>query len=180
VMWTLCAIQLLFFSVLMAIPVHLPSYALDLGMAREASALILSVMAAGSVVGRLLVGVLVDRIGGRGGISLTLATLLISMIGFAWVSAPAPLFAIVAVYGMAHGALFVVISPSVAGWFGMRAHGSIFGTILFCGTIGGAIGPIAAGRVYDVTGSYQIAFVGLSVAVALALGLARTLPGRRG
>ena len=82
----------------------------------------------------------------------------------------------VAVYGFAHGALFVVVSPTAAEYFGMRAHGAIFGTILFFGTLGGSVGPILTGLTFDALGSYQPAFITLALAAALGLGLARTLP----
>ncbi|MCD4717833.1 MAG: MFS transporter, partial [Desulfobacterales bacterium] len=42
------------------------------------------------------------------------------------------------------------------------SHGVLFGIILFCGTIGGAIGPLLAGRIFDLTGSYQILFLVLT------------------
>jgi hypothetical protein len=47
--------------------------------------------------------------------------------------------------------------------FGTGAHGLLFGIILFCGTLGGAVGPLLAGRTYDVTESYQMVFLMLSV-----------------
>ena len=78
----------------------------------------------------------------------------------------------------AAGGLFTVVSPTVAEMFGMRAHGAIFGVVLFCGTIGGAIGPVVAGRIFDVTGGYDLAFGGLAVLVSLCLLLGLTLPGR--
>ena len=71
-----------------------------------------------------------------------------------------PLFAAVAVYGFAHGGLFTVVSPTVAELFGTRAHGAIFGGIVFFGTLGAAFGPVLAGRIFDVTGSYEYAFTG--------------------
>jgi len=47
----------------------------------------------------------------------------------------------------------------------------LFGIVVFCGTVGGSVGPIMAGRIFDVTGSYQIAFLVLTVVVALGLAL---------
>ncbi len=50
--------------------------------------------------------------------------------------------------------------------FGLRSHGAIIGVVAFSGTIGGAIGPVLAGRIFDITGSYQMAFL-ISAAIAL-------------
>ena len=66
------------------------------------------------------------------------------------------LFALV--YGFAHGGFFTLASPLIASLFGTKAHGAIFGMVYFVGNIGGAIGPLLAGYIFDVTLSYQIAF----------------------
>ena len=89
------------------------------------------------------------------------------------------LFAAVAVYGFAHGGLFTVVAPTVAEYFGTRAHGAIFGGIVFFGTLGAAVGPAMAGWIFDVTGSYDYAFTGLAVMGALGLALVISLPSRR-
>ena len=60
----------------------------------------------------------------------------------------------------------------------MKAHGAIFGAVLFFGTIGGSVGPILAGAVFDYTGSYAPAFFALSAMAATGLALAISLPRR--
>ena len=57
-------------------------------------------------------------------------------------------------------------------------HGKIFGTVLFFGSIGGSIGPIVVGRVFDVTGSYQNAFISLGCLILLALSLSVILKAK--
>ena len=84
----------------------------------------------------------------------------------------------VAIYGFGHGGFFTVTSPVVANLFGTKAHGKIFGTILFFGSIGGSIGPIVVGRVFDVTGSYQSAFITLGCLILIALSLSIFLKTR--
>jgi len=66
------------------------------------------------------------------------------------------LFAVI--YGIAHGGYFTTMSPIVAEFFGLNAHGVLFGIVAFSGTIGGAIGPILAGYIFDVTAGYDLAF----------------------
>ena len=74
------------------------------------------------------------------------------------------------------GGLFTVVAPTVAEYFGTRAVGAIFGGIVFFGTVGGAIGPILAGRVFDDTGTYLAAFLTLASMAALGLLLVLSLP----
>jgi len=136
----------------------------------------LSVLGGSSVVGRLFIGALADWIGGKNAYALALGGLMASLACYAWIAAPEHLIAATALYGLAHGALFVVVSPTVARVFGMAAHGAIFGTVVFFGTIGGAIGPTLAGWVFDTWGSYTPAFLTLAAAAGLALVLALTLP----
>jgi MFS family permease len=57
-------------------------------------------------------------------------------------------------YGLAHGGFFTSFSPIIAEFFGIKSHGSLFGITMFSGTFGGALGPVMAGYVFDVTGAY--------------------------
>lgn len=172
----LCLIQFLFFSTLTSVPLHLAPHGMDMGLTTERAAMLLSVMGGASIAGRLVVGALIDKIGCRNALSLCLLTLVAGLLCFAATASPALLYAVTALYGFTHGALFVVVSPTVAYYFGMRAHGGLFGTVLFFGTIGGAIGPIATGAVFDTFGSYTAAFLTLAALAAIGLILARSLP----
>ena len=68
------------------------------------------------------------------------------------------LYVFAVVYGFTHGGLYTVISPIVAEYFGIRSHGVLFGIIACGGTVGGAIGSVLAGRIFDITGSYNPVF----------------------
>jgi MFS family permease len=174
--WSLCAIQFLFFPSMMSVPMHLAIHGTDLGMTTARAATLLSVLGATSIAGRLTVGTLSDRIGGKRAFVMCFGILLASLIAFTGVRAHGLLYVVVAVYGFSHGGLFTVVSPIVAEYFGMRAHGAIFGTILFFGTLGGALGPILVGWIFDTTASYQLAFAMLATLAAIGLALVLTLP----
>ena len=144
--------------------------------AAAAAATLLSVVGGASVLGRLAVGRLVDVIGGRRAFVLCFVALIAGLGGLTALTVPWALYATVAVYGFSHGALFVVVSPTVAEYFGMRAHGAIFGTVLFSGTLGGSVGPILTGMAFDRFGSYVPAFLALTLLAGLALLLVLSLP----
>ena len=148
-------------------------------MTRGLAAALLTVIGASSIAGRLTVGTFADRIGGRNAYVLCLVPLVTSLLVLMAVDTHGPLFAVVALYGFGHGGLFTVVSPTVAEYFGTRTHGAIYGGIYFFGTIGGAAGPIMAGWVFDVTGSYEYAFATLSLMGAGALVLMASLPPPR-
>lgn len=176
VFWTLCAIQFLFFPSLTTIPLHLPVFGMDLGMSTARAATLLSVIAGGSVLGRLAIGTFSDQIGGRRGFMLCLLPLIGGLLAFSVIDTRTALFAAALFYGFGHGGLFTIVAPTVAEYFGTRSVGAIFGAIVFFGTVGGALGPILAGRIFDVTGSYVIAFLTLASMATLALLLVLSLP----
>lgn len=180
VFWTLCAIQFLFFPTLITVPVHLVVHGRDLGLETTTAAWLLSVSGGASVAGRLTVGAFVDRIGGRRAYTLCFSALIAALTALALIRTPEPLFLAVACYGFAHGGFFTVVAPTVAEHFGLRAHGAIFGAIVFFGTLGAAAGPVAAGWIFDVTGAYTLAFAVLAGAAVVGLGLSVLLPARPG
>ena len=179
VFWTLCASQFLFFPTLMTVPLHIVVHGMDLGLTRGVAATLLTVIGGASIAGRMTVGTFADRIGGRNAYVVCLVPLVTSLLILMVVDTPTALFAVVALYGFGHGGLFTVVSPTVAEFFGTRTHGAIYGGIYLFGTIGGAVGPIMAGRVFDLTGGYEYAFSALALMGAGALVLMASLPPPR-
>lgn len=155
--------------------VHLAPHAIDMGISSAKAAGILSSIGAISILGRLVIGFSSDRIGCRKSmiICCTIFVISFSVLLMAREFWMLILFAII--YGFAHGGYATLISPMVAEQFGLRSHGAILGIIIFFGTIGGAVGPVFAGYLFDVTSSYQSSFlacitlgiVGLALSIAL-------------
>ncbi|OED36360.1 hypothetical protein AB833_27440 [Chromatiales bacterium (ex Bugula neritina AB1)] len=174
-LWTLCAMQFLFFSSLTTVPTHIVPHGMDSGMSAAVAASVLSAIAASSIGGRLVIGMLVDKIGVRRGFLISVVPLCLSLVSLVFIQDPKFLYGFAVFYGFAHGGLFTVVSPTVAEYFGMKAHGVIFGTILFFGTFGGAAMPIVAGMIFDEQGSYLSAFIVLAVMSVVGFFLACTL-----
>ena len=71
-------------------------------------------------------------------------------------------------------------SPFVAELFGMKSHGLILGAASLAFTTGGAIGPYLMGYIFDVTDSYQLAFLVCAAIAVLGLIMAVILrPGEK-
>ena len=171
-----CAIEFLFLPSLATIPLHIVVHGMDLGMTTTVAATLVSTMAASSALARLAVDLFFDNVGGKGAIILCLVPLLGSLLALLVIDTPNPLFAVMAVYGFAHGGLFTVMSPTVAEYFGLKAHGALFGSIIFFGTISAATLPILAGYIFDTTASYFMTFNVLITMVSLSLILTLMLP----
>ena len=67
-------------------------------------------------------------------------------------------------------------------FFGTKAVGAIIGTLNVAYMAGSATGPLLAGYIFDVTGSYYIAFISAAIAIAVAFLVCLLLrpPKKRG
>jgi MFS family permease len=134
-------------------------YTVDLGYSTSFSALILAVIGGTSIAGRFVLGTIGDRTGKKRAILLSFIILIMAFIWLQVTERLWQLFVFAVVYGFAHGGFYALISPVVAEFFGLRSHGLIFGVIVFVSSIGGASGPLVAGNIYDLSASYNIAFL---------------------
>jgi MFS family permease len=157
--WGICFSEFAVFFCLLTIPVHIVPHAMDQGLTPALAALVLSTIGGASIVGRLVMGAANDKIGGKHSLMTCFVILIVGFILLLFTSSPWMMFLFAFVYGFAHGGFFTVMSPMIAEFFGMGSHGQLFGTVLFFGTIGGAIGPIMTGYIFDITGAYLVAFI---------------------
>lgn len=171
--WLVCLAEFTMSFCIMTTLVHLVNHARDLGVAPATAGVLLSVIGGASIAARFLMGSASDVIGCRKAFSICFAVLFLGLLWLNTASAMWMLVVYAAADGFARGGNFVVVSPLMAELFGTRAHGALFGLATFIGTIGGAIGPLLAGRIFDVTLSYSAAFILLSI--MMGVGLMATL-----
>ena len=165
--WGICLSEFAIFFCLFTVLVHIVPHATDQGLKPAVAATLLSTIGGASILGRMVMGVVNDKIGGRKSLMVCFMVLIGSLVLLLFTSSAAMLFLFAVVYGLAHGGIFTVMSPMIAEYFGMRSHGQLFGSVLFAGTIGATIGPILTGYVFDVSGEYRMAFMVL-IAFAIA------------
>jgi len=79
------------------------------------------------------------------------------------------LYLFAAIFGFGLWASGGLIPPMTAELFGLKAHGTIYGSIFISGATGGAFGPVVVGYLFDLTGNYRLAFVVCFVITILAL-----------
>ena len=180
--WLLCLAEFTLCFCIMTTLVHLVPHAQDGGISVSRAGILVSVIGASSIVARLGMGSACDVIGSRRAFSVCFGVLLI---GLLWLQVANTMWMLVlfaVADGFARGGNFAVISPLVAELFGTRAHGALFGLATFVGTIGGSLGPVLTGRIFDVTGSYETAFALLAALIAVGFTLTvliRPLVGQR-
>jgi MFS family permease len=169
--WTILFAFLAGVFSLMSVMLHIVPHAMDIGIPATAAAGILSTIGAVSMAGRFVVGHAIDRVGTRFSMIFCFVLIIGVLLWLQGSKAIWMLYLFAAAYGFAHGGFFTVISPIMAEYFGLRSHGLLFGTAVFAGTVGGFIGPVLAGRIFDVTASYRLAFWACATAAAVGLGL---------
>jgi MFS family permease len=173
--WTLCVAEFAIFACLLTIVVHIVPHARDLGLPPTIAAGVLATIGGVSMLGRFTMGMVNDRIGGKRSLITCFVILIGGLIWLQLSTLTWMLFLFATIYGFAHGGLFTVMSPMVAELFGTGSHGLLFGIVLFSGTLGGAIGPLMAGSIFDLTGSYRLVFVILTVMALTGFFLVTTL-----
>jgi MFS family permease len=172
--WLFCAMNFMVFSCLLTTMVHIVPHGSDTGLDPMKAAGLLSTIGGMSMAGRILTGFAIDRIGNRKSMALSLI-LLIS--GFLWLQAAGNvwmLYIFAAVYGIAHGSYFTIISPLAAELFGIASHGAILGIGFLSGNLGGSLGPVLAGLVFDTVRSYRPVFlfmIGLAITALLVASI---------
>jgi MFS family permease len=74
----------------------------------------------------------------------------------------------VLLYSTAYGGTTVVKAIIMGDYYGRKNYGTIFGVIQGISTLGGIAGPLIAGLVYDIKGSYQLAFTAFAIMMVLS------------
>ena len=174
-LWTLSLANLAVVFCLLIIMTHIVPHATDISIPPTTAAGILSTIGGISMAGRFVIGIGIDRIGNRRAMIICFILLIASLLWLQVAQELWMLYLFAVLYGLAHGGLFTIVSPITAEHFGLRAHGVLFGIVVFGGTVGGAIGPVLAGYIFDLSGSYRLAFWTCTVVAAIGLGLILSL-----
>ena len=180
--WMFGAAFFCFGFYLHTIMVHIAPHAIEFGISTTIAASLLSVIGGVGIAGRIALGGTGDRIGNRLVAIVCFFVMFVALSCLVVAREAWAFYLIVAVFGFAYGGFDALISPIVAELFGLSSHGVILGSLAVGATIGGAIGPVLAGRIFDVTGSYNLAFLICAVTsiVALALVLLLTPASSKG
>jgi MFS family permease len=179
-LWCLNASWLLMGLVLTMLSVHIVPYARDRGIDLEQAALALTAYGLGSVGGRLVLGAASDRLGTTFTMRLCFALQIAALTTL--VLAPSARFLplVMAAFGFGFAGADTVIVRIIPDVFGLRALGAIMGVLALGWRLGAALGPAAAGFIYDLTRSYAVPFGAAPVLLLASLFLVTvTASGRR-
>jgi len=145
---------------------HMVSYAISCGVAPMAAVSVYSVEGLAGLGGRLLLGVLADRLGAKPVLIAGLVVQALAIVSYALVLRLGEFYALAVVFGTAYGGVMPLYAVLAREYFGQRIMGTVFGAATMLSAMGMAFGPLAGGWVFDAFNAYTWLFVG-SFAVGL-------------
>ena len=169
--------------VAMSMPqVHLIAYCGDLGYGAARGAEMLSIMLACGVVSRLASGFIADRIGGVGTLVLGSTLQCVALVFYLPFNGLTSLYLVSALFGLSQGGIVPSYALIVREYFPAREAGARVSLVLMISVVGMAAGGWISGKIFDLTGSYQAAFLNgvawnlLNMVIAFWLLLGRLRP----
>jgi MFS family permease len=161
---------------MIAVIVHqIPFFTETLGVADGTAAALVTAMTFTSLLGRFGMGQLADMIDKRRVLAISFATCALALVLFATMTEAWQIAYALPVFAIGWGGIIPVRPAFQAEFFGMRAFGAIQGIVFTVATLGGLVGPVFAGWMYDETESYRTAFLVLSLAALAAVPMVLTI-----
>jgi MFS family permease len=152
---------------------HMVSYAMLCGVAPMAAVSIYSVEGLAGLGGRVLYGVLADRLGVKPVLVAGLLVQAVVIACYLLVNRLGEFYTLAVIFGGTYGGVMPLYAVLARDYFGQRILGTVFGAATMLSSIGMAIGPLAGGFIYDHFADYTWLFLGSAMvglgAVAVAL-----------
>ena len=146
--------------VAMSMPqVHIVSYCVGLGYGPAVGAEMLSLMLFGGVISRIGSGLIADRIGGIRTLLLGSFAQGVALVMYLPFDGMASLYVVSFVFGLSQGGIVPSYALVVREFLPPREAGARIGVVIMMTIIGMALGGWMSGWIYQVTGSYQAAFI---------------------
>ena len=139
--------------------VHLGPYAVDAGLSAAQGVTLVSLIGAGSLLGRFTIGPFADRLGRQGSLAAMYAGLGAMLL--VWLGAQSywllALFAVA--FGACYGGYVALLPTLVMDRYGARSVSGIIGFLYTGAGLGTLLGPWLAGAAYDALGAYDVPIV---------------------
>ena len=173
--WIPLSVLLFVSTAFVAIQANLGAHLNDLNYSAAFTGQMIAVISAMMIVGKLLYGKLADRLD-HGYLLLFMGGVNIASIALLTVTSDELLLlAAAAMLGLASGGLIPVMGVVFVARFGIASFGKVMGLVMLV-MVAGSLGSVYAAWVYDLTGSYEYAFISFIVLTLPGLFLLRWLP----
>ena len=171
-LWLLMAYTLLVFPVQAGVSLHQAPHLIERGISPTVAATIVSTFSLAGALSSLMFGYLGDRVPVRAALATSAALMALGAVNMREVDGPLLGYASAVLFGAGLGGILTMIPVAWANYFGRAHFGAIRGITLPAQVGGQAMGPLAAGVLHDLTGSYASGLTAFAVLSLIAAGLA--------
>jgi MFS transporter, OFA family, oxalate/formate antiporter len=137
----------------------------------ELGFVLVAVLAVGNAAGRIVAGIVSDRIGGLKTMFAVFSFQAVLMLLLPRAVTPVTLAVAAAFVGFCYGSNLSLFPSTTVGFFGTKHLGVNYGLVFTAWGVGGVFGSMSAGTIVDSTGSYATAYAVAAVLCVLAAGL---------
>jgi sugar phosphate permease len=152
---------------------------IDLKYSQEAAANVLSIVLASSIVGRLLMGWLADKIQKKYVMILIYSLVALSIPLLYFATSPGIVYVFAFIFGVALGGDYMIIPLMAAELFGVKVMGRVMGLVITVDGLAEALAPMLAAYLRDRTGSYANGFAALIILAVIGTIAVAMLPRKK-
>lgn len=152
---------------------------IDLNYTQTEAANIMSIVLGASIIGRLLMGWLADRIQKKYVMILIYSLVALSIPLLYFASVPGVLYVFAFFFGVALGGDYMIIPLMAAELFGLKVMGRVMGLVITADGLAEAFAPMLAGWLRDQSGSYANGFAALILLALIGTVCVALLPRKK-
>ena len=152
---------------------------IDLKYSQQEAANIMSIVLGSSIIGRLAMGWLADRIAKKYVMILIYAMVAVSIPLLYASDSTGIIYLFAFLFGMALGGDYMIIPLMAAELFGVKVMGRVMGIVIAADGLGEAFGPMLAAWLRDRSGSYVNGFAALIILAMIGTVAVALLPKKK-
>jgi len=152
-----------------AVVIHVMPYLATKAIPRETAGLVAAAIPLLSIPGRLGFGWLGDVVEKRYVMASSLLCMAAGFVAFHYAAALWPLAAFVLLFSPGFGGNMVMRGAVIREYFGVGSFGKLTGIVMGVGSLGGVVGPLIAGWVFDAKATYDPLWIVFGVVLALTM-----------
>ncbi|MFC2005315.1 MFS transporter [Chloroflexota bacterium] len=154
-----------------SVVLHSIPHLTDVGIPTVMAATAAGAIGMTSILGRISFGWLGDRVSKRHFLAIAFALEVVGILIFSNIHSPWHIIPFLLVYCLGYGGVQPLLLSILADFFGRKHYGTIFGSQQFFRAFIQVPLPVLTGWIFDVTGSYRIAFMLFIILLVIAIGL---------
>ncbi len=170
-----CTAYFCFGFCLHSVMVHIVPHATESGIPATTASSIISLIGLLGMAGRLIAGSTSDRLGVRISLIASFGMLFFAFVWLQFANVLWMFYLFGALFALAYGGVMAMQTLIIADLFGLRSAGALLGGVSFIYTTGGAAGPYVTGYLFDVTNTYNLAYLFTAALSLVGCGFASLL-----